>query len=292
MVLTIGSKDIVLEDTVPKVHCDAGAVESFLLAPRQRDIQSHVGSRGPERRLLACRLAGDTQRLQMMDRGPVQASAISRRPAIDRWWSFAADQVSRWRSQTTRAWPLAREVTWRGYAGILLWPARQIPENQPRKLNSFRKLMVLPDRIELSTSPLPMECSTTELRQHARYRGNRPKRPPQAGGSCHKDPSGASTRRGREWPKMGKNRRRPPMAGSIRFPVAASAPRGREPESLARIAIGRRRCVYRGRRNALWSGDSDAGRRPPPTPFRSTAYSTGLHDRTIKPSARERPARM
>ena len=29
--------------------------------------------------------------------------------------------------------------------------------------------MVLPDRIELSTSPLPMECSTTELRQHARY---------------------------------------------------------------------------------------------------------------------------
>lgn len=26
--------------------------------------------------------------------------------------------------------------------------------------------VVLPDRIELSTSPLPMECSTTELRQH------------------------------------------------------------------------------------------------------------------------------
>jgi hypothetical protein len=33
-------------------------------------------------------------------------------------------------------------------------------------LISFRKL-VLPDRIELSTSPLPMECSTTELRQRA-----------------------------------------------------------------------------------------------------------------------------
>jgi hypothetical protein len=27
--------------------------------------------------------------------------------------------------------------------------------------------MVLPDRIELSTSPLPRECSTTELRQRA-----------------------------------------------------------------------------------------------------------------------------
>ena len=41
--------------------------------------------------------------------------------------------------------------------------------------------MVLPDRIELSTSPLPMECSTTELRQHARYSGNRPKRLPLSG---------------------------------------------------------------------------------------------------------------
>src|SRR5262245_11363763 len=31
----------------------------------------------------------------------------------------------------------------------------------------FRK-MVLPDRIELSTSPLPRECSTTELRQRGK----------------------------------------------------------------------------------------------------------------------------
>src|SRR5262245_45662749 len=29
----------------------------------------------------------------------------------------------------------------------------------------LRNDMVLPDRIELSTSPLPRECSTTELRQ-------------------------------------------------------------------------------------------------------------------------------
>jgi hypothetical protein len=33
---------------------------------------------------------------------------------------------------------------------------------------------VLPDRIELSTSPLPMECSTTELRQHRRQAGTWP----------------------------------------------------------------------------------------------------------------------
>src|SRR5262249_52425581 len=35
--------------------------------------------------------------------------------------------------------------------------------------------MVLPDRIELSTSPLPRECSTTELRQ--RRNGQAPNRP-------------------------------------------------------------------------------------------------------------------
>ena len=46
---------------------------------------------------------------------------------------------------------------------------------------SLDRKLVLPDRIELSTSPLPMECSTTELRQHARYPGNRPKRPPLGG---------------------------------------------------------------------------------------------------------------
>src|ERR1700716_3178914 len=39
------------------------------------------------------------------------------------------------------------------------------------------KRMVLPDRIELSTSPLPMECSTTELRQHATDAGIGPKGP-------------------------------------------------------------------------------------------------------------------
>src|ERR1700722_3357838 len=52
--------------------------------------------------------------------------------------------------------------------------------------------MVLPDRIELSTSPLPMECSTTELRQHAPGsrtldRKNRPKKgSTRRGDPCHK----------------------------------------------------------------------------------------------------------
>ena len=34
--------------------------------------------------------------------------------------------------------------------------------------------MVLLDRIELSTSPLPMECSTTELQQRTRMGGDMP----------------------------------------------------------------------------------------------------------------------
>ena len=65
--------------------------------------------------------------------------------------------------------------------------------------------MVLPDRIELSTSPLPMECSTTELRQHAREQ-NRPRRPRQAGGSCHKGLSGASLGTRSRAAKIGKIR--------------------------------------------------------------------------------------
>jgi site-specific DNA recombinase len=35
-------------------------------------------------------------------------------------------------------------------------------------------MLVLPERIELSTSPLPRECSTTELRQHPGAEANIP----------------------------------------------------------------------------------------------------------------------
>ena len=45
--------------------------------------------------------------------------------------------------------------------------------------------LVLPDRIELSTSPLPRECSTTELRQRGRHGGA------MAGRTCHKGYRGA-----------------------------------------------------------------------------------------------------
>src|SRR3979409_2519261 len=54
--------------------------------------------------------------------------------------------------------------------------------------------MVLPDRIELSTSPLPMECSTPELRQRARRREPAKKAPHKAADPCHKAPPRASAR--------------------------------------------------------------------------------------------------
>ncbi len=52
--------------------------------------------------------------------------------------------------------------------------------------------MVLPERIELSTSPLPRECSTTELRQRRRGLISVPM-PPVNGRKRHCQPAGLST---------------------------------------------------------------------------------------------------
>ena len=51
---------------------------------------------------------------------------------------------------------------------------------------------MLPDRIELSTSPLPMECSTTELRQHVLVKNRAPEGPTKRADICHKPPCCAS----------------------------------------------------------------------------------------------------
>ena len=64
--------------------------------------------------------------------------------------------------------------------GTPVWEKPKCSEN-PIKL-------VLPDRIELSTSPLPMECSTTELRQRARIRESAKKGPYKAGRSLPQGP--------------------------------------------------------------------------------------------------------
>jgi hypothetical protein len=67
--------------------------------------------------------------------------------------------------------------------------------------------LVLPDRIELSTSPLPMECSTTELRQHAPDYENRPKGPSRRADPCHKGTGFASAGRPSGVPKTAKSAR-------------------------------------------------------------------------------------
>ena len=64
--------------------------------------------------------------------------------------------------------------------------------------------MVLPDRIELSTSPLPMECSTTELRQHARYQGIGLKGPYRRPVLATRAPLVQARGRGRKGPKSPK----------------------------------------------------------------------------------------
>ena len=72
---------------------------------------------------------------------------------------------------------------------------------------------MLPDRIELSTSPLPMECSTTELRQRAPDTGFGQKEPYKAADPCHKAPSGASARNARGATKNRQNRPRSTLGG-------------------------------------------------------------------------------
>ena len=67
---------------------------------------------------------------------------------------------------------------------------------------------MLPDRIELSTSPLPMECSTTELRQHARYGGIGPNGRPLGGRFL---PQGPLWRKHAGRPERAQNRQKPAL---------------------------------------------------------------------------------
>jgi hypothetical protein len=73
-----------------------------------------------------------------------------------------------------------------------------MPPGERRTAEHRAICMVLPDRIELSTSPLPRECSTTELRQHGAASA-RPKRAETAtrGGSAQGKSRGPT---GPDWP--------------------------------------------------------------------------------------------
>jgi hypothetical protein len=119
----------------------------------------------------------------------------------------------------------------------------ETPISAGSKAGSVAKKLVLPDRIELSTSPLPMECSTTELRQHARYlRGIGPNGRPLGGRFL---PQGPLWRKRAGGPERDQNRQKSALvadkllqsgqlprklprklAGPIRFPTI----RGRRPQ--------------------------------------------------------------
>ena len=79
--------------------------------------------------------------------------------------------------------------------------------------------MVLPDRIVLSTSPLPMECSTTELRQHAPDTRIGPKGPQQSGPILATSPPPAQAREG---PDRSSKRRKSALdrRGELNWPIA------------------------------------------------------------------------
>ena len=82
--------------------------------------------------------------------------------------------------------------TWRpaGVFFVVICSACGLTGCVTQKVLIYGHFLVLPDRIELSTSPLPRECSTTELRQQEPRR-RRMTRVPEAGGTCHKVRRGA-----------------------------------------------------------------------------------------------------
>jgi hypothetical protein len=59
----------------------------------------------------------------------------------------------------------------RPWSALTAWPGNQVPHHEVGTGTDTslvrRARMVLRERIELSTSPLPRECSTTELPQQA-----------------------------------------------------------------------------------------------------------------------------
>src|SRR3954469_10343733 len=90
--------------------------------------------------------------------------------------------------------------------------------------------MVLPDRIELSTSPLPMECSTTELRQHARSRESA--RKAAASGPVLATRAPLAQARGR----AGRRKKRQNQGVWRPFPASAGATRGRSGSPVPQAA--------------------------------------------------------
>src|SRR5262249_13310745 len=109
--------------------------------------------------------------------------------------------------------------------------------------------MVLPVRIELTTSPLPRGCSTTELRQH-RFRRTRP---------CGDATNAPATAR-RSLPQGGNWRNHLAMTGSDpRNAKNAKQNRVERPSGALRDNLRRRKTQAKGRKAEAGRQGSDQG---------------------------------
>ena len=154
--------------------------------------------------------------------------------------------------------------------------------------------MVLPDRIELSTSPLPMECSTTELRQHTRglpesavkaptggaFSATRPPAA-QARGSAIGPQNAAEAHPGRRYPfnsvncgpiRVGK------AGGPRRYPIFAGTGSPAYVSAIGAFALGSRR-----RRGGRSHDDRSTGRRT------TRRRGAGSAARTVEAGAARKP---
>ena len=121
-------------------------------------------------------------------------------------------------------------------------------------------ILVLPGRIELTTSPLPRGCSTTELRQQKSGAVRRVA--PEAGGNCHKGSQGARIVR----PLYGPARNRLRMRAGVRARAVSALASGSAAALLRARPVRYRHARTKGRydtdRGAPAGGDAPDWRWP------------------------------
>jgi hypothetical protein len=83
------------------------------------------------------------------------------RPVHDSAPALAADVARTVSERASRVFPTSHESVRVAFCAWL----RNEYAGVRDALNDFKEMVVLQERIELSTSPLPRECSTTELLQ-------------------------------------------------------------------------------------------------------------------------------
>ena len=112
----------------------------------------------------------DRQRLQHLEGPSLDRCGKSLEQSVIKFHGFSTSRAVRFRIRSHSA-------------------VRIVTKAVVRNARFIRHLMVLPGRIELTTSPLPRGCSTTELRQRAAGEIDRNRRAI----LCHKESAGART---------------------------------------------------------------------------------------------------